>query len=127
MSKLTLKEQMTWGLSLFWGVAFALFTIWFYFPFCLKKIRTNDRVAFFYKISLGASMVFFIYQCFVCCFIMWMLCNSETNNSPNDGFGCDEMSTSATMLFAPSQNNEILDHNDTTPQRHKITDNNDTF
>lgn len=37
-------------------------------------IRKNDRTALFYKISLGASIVFFIQQLFSVGVIIWMTC-----------------------------------------------------
>lgn len=74
MAKLTQKEIWAWLLSSLWGVSFAIFTVWFYVPYCLRQIRKNDRTALFYKISLGASIVSFIQQLFSVGVIIWMTC-----------------------------------------------------
>ena len=77
MTKMTQKEILAWVLSLFWGVAFAIFTVWIYIPHCLRQIRNNNRAALFYKISLGASVVFFIYQFLTVVFIIWVIWSQQ--------------------------------------------------
>ena len=74
LAKKPLRERFSWALSNVWGVGCALFSIWFYVPYCRKRIKQNNgRDAIFWRISLGASVVFFVYQLIVATFIVWSM------------------------------------------------------
>jgi len=74
LAKMPLRERFNWALSNIWGVGFALFTIWFYVPYCRRRIwQNNGRDAALWKISLGASVVFFVYQLIVATFVIWAM------------------------------------------------------
>ena len=72
LAKMPLRERFSWALSNVWGVGFALFTIWFYVPYCRRRINQNNgRDAVLWRVSLGASAVFFVYQLIVATFVVW--------------------------------------------------------
>lgn len=74
LAKMPLRERFSWALSNVWGVGFALFTVWFYVPYCRRRIKQNNgRDAALWKISLGASVVFFVYQLIVATFVIWAM------------------------------------------------------
>ena len=71
LAKMPLRERFNWALSNVWGVGFALFAIWFYVPYCRRRIKQNNgRDAVLWRISLGASVVFFVYQLIVALFVV---------------------------------------------------------
>ena len=72
LAKMPLRERFSWALSNVWGVGFALFTIWFYVPYCRRRINQNNgRDAVLWRVSLGASAVFFVYQLIAATFVVW--------------------------------------------------------
>lgn len=76
LKQLSFREQMAWACSLMWGVGLALFTIWWYIPYCRRKMVENkgSAVAVLYRIALYGSIVFFAYQFIIVCgAIVWCL------------------------------------------------------
>ena len=72
LRQISFREQMEWAFSLMWGVGLALFTLWYYIPYCRKKMVENEgRALILYKISLYGSIVFFVYQLIVCGVVVW--------------------------------------------------------
>lgn len=73
LRQLSFREQMVWASSLFWGCGLALFTIWYYIPYCKKKMREKEgKASSLYKIALFGSIVFFVYQLAVCGMVVWL-------------------------------------------------------
>ena len=82
LEKMSLRERFSWALSNVWGVGFALFTIRFYVPYCRRRIKRNSgRDAVLWKISLGASVVFFVYQLIVAAVVVWAMASLPCKGS----------------------------------------------
>ena len=57
LAKMPLRERFNWALSNIWGVGFALFTIWFYVPYCRRRIRQNNGRDAALSSALGESLL----------------------------------------------------------------------